>query len=294
MSKDDDQIEIEVDAAPDVVDDVKVETAVDRKVVNTDDALQALKSQLSQEKSARADAERRAQEAANYAYTAQGEARDSNLNLLTNALATIEQTNEILKANYRDAMSVGDFDRAADIQSDMSLNAARRLQLEQGKQAMESEPTPQAPQPYNPYQNDPVEALASQLSGPSARWVRSHPEYATDQRLYQKMLAAHNLAMADGIPVDSDDYFAEIESTLKIGQSASRAYDDPTDTAAKVTQRRSAPPAAPVSRSGSAPGDRPNVVRLTPQQVEMAEMMGMTKEEYAKNLRALQKEGKMN
>jgi hypothetical protein len=35
-------------------------------------------------------------------------------------------------------------------------------------------------------------------------------------------------------------------------------------------------------------------VRLTREQAEMAEMMGMTPQEYAKNMLLLQKEGKMN
>ena len=63
---------------------------------------------------------------------------------------------------------------------------------------------------------------------------------------------------------------------------------------AKVTQRRSAPPAAPVSRSGNGTGSSPNVVRLTSAEREIASMMGMTDKEYAKNKVALQKEGKLN
>jgi len=292
-SKDDDQIEIQVDdGAALKADDIKVEVAPETRPPEPDDAIETLKSQLAQEKAARAAAERRAQEAVNTAYSAQNEAHDSNLSLVANAIGTVQQSNDILKANYRDAMSVGDYDRAADIQAEMASNQAKLLQLEQGKQALENQSRPQVPQPY---QSDPVEALASQLSPRSASWVRSHPEYATDPRLYQKMLAAHNLAMADGIPVDTDDYFAEIESTLRIRRAEAKPdHSDPTQQAAQVTQRRSAPPAAPVSRSGTAPGTRPNTVRLTAQQIEMAEMMGMTPQEYAKNLLALQKEGKLH
>jgi hypothetical protein len=204
----------------------------------------------------------------------------------------VSQSNDILKADYREAMSVGDSDRAADIQAEMASNQAKLLQLHQGKEALENQPRTPQPQVYNP---DPVEALASQLSPRSASWVRAHPEYATDQRLYQKMLAAHNLAVADGIQADTDEYFREIEGTLRINRSESHSdYSDPTQQAAQVTQRRSAPPAAPVSRSGTAPGTRPNTVRLTAQQIEMAELMGMTPQQYAKNLLALQKEGKLN
>jgi len=295
-TKDEDQIEIEIDdpSAP-ASDEVKVEVipeSTKKRVVEPDDGLEALKVALQQEKAARLAAEQRAQDAAQFAYSAQNEAHDSNLSLVSNAIATVGQTNEILKANYREAMSVGDYDRASDIQVEMASNQAKLLQLEQGKQALENQSRPQAPQPY---QSDPVEALASQLSPRSANWLRAHPEFATDQRLYQKMLAAHNLAVADGHPVDSDDYFSEIEGTLRINRSESRSdHSDPTQQAAQVTQRRSAPPAAPVSRSGTAPGTRPNTVRLTAQQIEMAELMGMTPQQYAKNLLALQKEGKLN
>lgn len=295
-TKDDDQIEIEIDdASSPVSDEIKVEVipeSTKKRAVEPDDGLEALKVSLQQEKAARIAAEQRAQEAARSAYSAQNEAHDSNLSLVSNAIATVGQTNEILKANYRDAMSAGDYDRASDIQAEMASNQARLLQLEQGKQALENQSRPQVPQPY---QSDPVEALASQLSPRSANWLRAHPEFATDQRLYQKMLAAHNLAVADGHRVDTDDYFAEIEGTLRINRSESQSGNsDPTQQAAQVTQRRSAPPAAPVSRSGTAPGTRPNTVRLTAQQIEMAELMGMTPQQYAKNLLALQKEGKLH
>jgi hypothetical protein len=291
--KDDDQIEIEIDDGPPAkADDIKVEVAPEPRAAEPDNAIETLKAQLAQERAARQAAEHRAQEAASTAYSAQNEAHDSNLSLVVNAIGTVQQSNDILKANYRDAMSVGDYDRAADIQGEMASNQAKLLQLQQGREALENQSRPQAPQPY---QADPVEAIASRLSPRSANWLRAHPEYATDPRLYQKMLAAHNLATADGIPVDTDDYFAEIESTLRISRPEPRSdHSDPTQQAAQVTQRRSAPPAAPVSRSGAAPGTRPNTVRLTAQQIEMAEMMGMSPQEYAKNLLALQKEGKLH
>jgi hypothetical protein len=291
-----DQIEVEIEeASPAISDEVKTEPdteAASHRVVEPEEGLEALKVSLQQERAARIAAEKRAQEAAQSAYSAQTEAHDSNLNLVTNAISTIGQANEILKANYREAMSVNDYDRASDIQIEMASNQAKLLQLEQGKQALENQSRPQAPQPY---QLDPVEALASQLSPRSANWVRAHPEFATDQRLYQKMLAAHNLAVADGLRVDSDEYFSEIEGTLRISSLNSRSIEvGPTEQTAQIVQRRSSPPAAPVSRSGAAPDARPNTVRLTAQQIEIAELMGMTPREYAKNLLELKKEGRLH
>ena len=89
--------------------------------------------------------------------------------------------------------------------------------------------------------------------------------------------------------------FEAVESVLNMRRSDPvRQSDDPMADAAKPTQRRTPPPSAPVSRSSAGPGTRPNTVRLTSQEREMASMMGMTVEEYAKNKLALQKEGKLN
>jgi hypothetical protein len=112
--------------------------------------------------------------------------------------------------------------------------------------------------------------------------------------MYQKMVAAHNIAVADGYQPDSDDYFGQIEDTLKISKRVNTDYDDdPTSGAAKVTQRRSAPPAAPVSRGGGGTGSRPNEVRLTREEIETARDLGMTEKEYARNKMLLKKEGRM-
>jgi len=284
------------DEAP-ASDEVIVEEADEKpspegKADGVDDTLESLRQQLEDERrtleaerKARVEAERLANEERRNAFHAQSEVHDSNLHLVTNAIETVVQANAMLKANYRDAMAAGDYDAAAEIQSEMSSNAAKLLQLEQGKQALESAPRTEAPKPYV---SDPVEALASQLSPRSADWVRRNPQFATDQRLYSKMLAAHNLAVADGIAPDTDDYFASIEDTLRVGRRA--APEEP-----KVQPRKSSPPAAPVSRSGTGTGgSNPNVVRLTAAEREMASMMGMTPQEYAINKKALQKEGKLH
>jgi hypothetical protein len=297
MADKDDQIEIQLDEPEKAPADpeikvVKAEETRSREVA-PEEGMHALRQQLEKERATRIEMERRAREFAQSAMQAKNEAQDSNLHLVSNAIETVKQQNEVLKSNYSQAMSAGDYDRAAEIQQTMSNNSARLLQLEQGKQALEAMPKQQAP--ANVGVSDPVEALASQLSPRSAAWVRKNPQFATDPRQYQKMLAAHNLVTADGIAPDTDEYFESVESILRMRRSEPvQQADDPMADAAKPTQRRTPPPAAPVSRSGAAPGARPNTVRLTSQEREIAGMMGMTVEEYAKNKLALQKEGKLN
>lgn len=298
MSENEKNDQIELDLTENTPEKEEIEVVTDEKEEKSaspvEEGIQELKLKLEQERLARAEAEKRAREAAEREAMAKNEVDQTNLQLVTNAIDTVKRNNDILKHNYREAMSVGDYDKAAEIQEAMSSNAAKLLQLENGRQAMEAKPRAQ-PENYAA-QLDPVEKLASQLSPRSASWVRKNPEYATDPRLFQKMIAAHNLAVADGLQPDSDDYFAAVEGTLRINRrEAVQQAEDPMAETAKVTQRRAAvsppPPAAPVSRMSN---NRPNVVRLKPEEREMAQMMGMTEKEYALNKLALQKEGKLN
>jgi hypothetical protein len=288
----DEQVEIDLEESkkPEI-EVVKAEEAPSRREIPPEDGIRELKFQLEQEKLARAEAEKRARMAAEREYAAKNEVTDTNLSLITNAISTTQQETAYLKTGYRDAMASGDYDRAAEIQQRMSDNAARLLQLENGKDALEKQ-TRQAPV-YQQQPVDPVEALAHQLSPRSAAWIRNNPQFATDQRLFQKMIAAHNLALADGLTPDTDDYFATVEDALRI-RRPEPVYHDPMAETATVTQKRSAPPAAPVSRGGTGTGSNPNRVTLTAAEREMAQMMGMTDKDYALNKLALQKEGKLN
>ena len=292
----------EIEKDPEIIKDddievIKVDDEAEksgRRAVAAEDGIQELKSRLEREKQARLEAERNAHMAIETAVSAKNEVQDTNLHLVRNAIDTVKRNNDILKYNYSEAMSVGDYNKAAELQETMSMNSAKLMELERGRSSMENAPR-MAPPPPPPRYSDPVEELAAQLSPRSADWVRRNPQCVTDQRMFQKMIAAHNLAIADGYTPDSDDYFGLIEDTLKIGRRVAVDHDDDDamSSAAKVTQRRSAPPAAPVSRGGTGMGSRPNEVRLSKEEIETARDLGMTEKEYARNKMLLKKEGRM-
>lgn len=264
--------------------------------ITPDVGIEALKIQLEQERMARAEAEGRARAASENAARAGAEVQDSNLQLIISAIDSVNRTNYMLKRDYANAMAAGNFDQAAEIQSQMSINGAKMLQLENGKAALEQRianpPPRQAEVPQ-----DPVEAIASQLSPRSASWVRAHPECVRDKRLYMKMVGAHNIAIADGFTADTDEYFAEIERQMGYRKPQTTVQRDeseePTSMAAKPMARKPQPPAAPSSRTASNGGAGRNTVTLSAAEREMASIMGMTPEDYAKNKVALKKEGKL-
>lgn len=302
MSEEQKDIEIDFDAVEKAgkEPEIKVEEAEKAAPleISPEEGIETFKKRFEEERQARLEAERRAEAAARYAQQAQGQVDEGNLHLVNSAIETLKREGDILKANLRAAMATGDHAAAADAQEAIADAKAKLLQLENGKAALQDQAKNQRMHPQQmPPSVDPVEALASQLSPRSAAWVRAHPEYARNPRLMQKMVAAHNLVTADGIAPDSDEYFDAVEQTLGVRNAPSAsvaAAEAPMSAAAAPSQRRSSPAAAPVSRSGTGTGGgSPNVVRLSADEREMAQMMGMTAEEYARNKLALIKDGKL-
>jgi hypothetical protein len=278
------QEELVVELPEESKDEIKVEVAESEPVEagpsDADLALKHLKEQLEAANRARVEAEYRAQESDRQAQKADMNTQQANLYTISSAIDAQKREVEIQKATLAAALSNGDHQQAAEIQYAMSETSSRLQQLQLGKDALEKE-IKNPPQKQYQAPVDPVEQFASQLSPRSAAWVRAHPQCVTDPRLQQKMIAAHNIAVADGIPADSDDYFQFVEDTLKISPKRQEAQESAMSDASAPVQRRTAPPATPVSRSGTGTGRQ--TARLTKEEAEMAKMMGQTPEEYAKN-----------
>ena len=296
MSEENKETKEEEVIVADAPEEAASEATTERQEIPPEVGIEALRQQLGMEKVARAEAEKRARVAENTATKASAEVQDSNLQLIVSAIDSVNRTNTMLKRDYAAAMQSGNFDQAAEIQSHMSINGAKLLQLENGKAAL-SEKLKNPPQQQPEMPMDPVEAIASQLSPRSAAWVRTHPECVNDKRLYMKMIGAHNIAIADGYVADTDEYFFEIERQLGYRKPQTAVQvdenEEPTSMASKPMAKKSPPPAAPSSRAASNGSGGKNTVTLTRDEREMAGIMGMTPEEYAKNKVALKKEGKL-
>lgn len=257
-----------------------------------EEGIQEMKKRLEAERAARMEAERLARQAQRQVNEAQNEVKDANYNMIVNAIETVKGRSEALKAAYRESMSVGDFDKAAEIQEAMAVNAHQLQELKRGKKAIKDqlkESEAQPVQKMEPPKGDIVDQLASQVSSKSAEWLRNHRSDIRDERSVRKMFRAHEDAMDDGIEPDTDEYFEFIEGRMGLNRRVEQEPSPMSEASAPAPRRSTPPPAAPVSRGST----RPNVVRLTRDQAEAARSMGMTEAEYAKNLIALQKEGKL-
>lgn len=281
---------IEDDAEGKNEPELVIEKDKPKKEISAEEGIDELRAKLQEEQSARAAAEARAREAAQRAAAAENEVGDTHLHLVKNAIDTVKRNNEILRANMAGFQRAGDFDKAAELQEQISTNAAKLVQLENGKTEMEQRPQRQAEEA------DPVEAMARQLTPKSAAWLRAHPEFARDPAKNVAMISAHNLAVSRGLRAESEEYFEAVENLLDVKSKSSRKQveddDDPMSAAATMVKPRT-PPSAPVERSGTPTGERKGVIRLTRDQVEAAEASGLTPQEYYKNMQTLKKEGRL-
>lgn len=277
-----------VDDAP-IVEIIDTPEAVKAEKI---DGIDELKRQLEAEKEARKTERERAERATRerdaatqQVYQAKNAQDDAESRLFDGAVSQLRTNQQILKQQLKAAFAAGDMDTFADIQEAISDNSAKINSIEAGKQAIKERPR------QEPRALDPVEAFASQLSPRSAAWVRAHPEYATNDRLKQKMIAAHTMALADGIQVDTSDYFEAVEDALKIAPQRRNAQsftevpeeEGALSAASAPTQRRQSPAAAPVSRDVTPSGERTKSVRLSAAEMEIARMSDLTPQQYHAN-----------
>lgn len=294
MADEDEKIEVTVDETQEDTGEAvssateEAPNSTENNAIAPEDAINSLKAQLETERQARAEAETLARRAAQQANAAFGEVEDTNIQLVNTAIDTVKRDNDILTSNYAEAMSMGDYERAAKIQASMATNSAKLLQLENGLREMQNAPRRPPIENVPPPASVQLDQIIGAVTPRSASWLRSNKAQLSDERMIKKMFRAHEDAIDDGIEADSDAYFRYIEQRLGLGAKAEA--DNPMSSASKPVQRQAAPPSAPVNRETNA---RSNTVRLTRAEADTAKMLGMTETEYAKHKIALQKEGKL-
>lgn len=271
-------------------DDAVVERAAGA-VITPEDGIEVLRRQLEEETNRRRQAEERASKAEKTAYEAQVDKHDTDLHLIESAISELERNNIILVQGISAANAEGDYQKAAELTAELTQSQTNLNVLKDGKEKHEKikvEP------PKRVGSDDAVEDFARQLTFKSAEWVRKHPECITDPKLYKKMLAAHQSAVdIKDFKPDTPEYFAHLDETMGYAEKplpVATDVDNPLSSAASSAAVEEAPRVAPVSNGGGGSKTR---VTLTAAEKEMAELVGQTPEQYAKNKLALIKEGRL-
>lgn len=259
-----------------------------------DEAIVSLKKQIEESRqreqlaeTKRIEAERLAVEEKNKTLDFQNKAQQNQYDSIVNALGNSNAVLKSAKIAYAKALADGDYVVAADEQEKIARATANITQLEAGKDRMEQLLELAKNQPRAEAPSDPFEQLVSTRTPRTAAWMRANADHVKDPKKFLRLQAADNLARANDHAPDSDAYFDFIEKEVGI---------KPKD-ATTEKKEPSKPMDAPVTRTapnGQSQHSTKTSIKLSKAEVEMAESMGLTVQEYARSKAQLISEGQIN
>lgn len=221
------------------------------------------------------------------------ETSDSRLEAIQSGMATAEAEIEEAKKAFRMAAMEQDIEAQISAQERLAEAKANLVNLNNGKAAFEQQIKEAASQAQ--YQQQLRQQQAQQgdaldrtsLPDTAKRWLRSHPDYLTDNRKNAKIQALHWDVVDEGHQPFSDAYYESLEQHLGLRAKARQDSAVEVEEHEEEEVERRPIVSAPVSRqapSNSGTPRRAGDVRLTASQKEAAKMAGITEVEYAKQL----------
>ena len=176
---------------------------------------------------------------------------------------------ERAKALYKDAYESGDAEAVVDAQENLTAAKIKVDRVNNFKlPALQEEETPVNLQT----ESAPVAADAR-----ANEWARNNPWFNSDEEMTSLALGLHAKLQKNGVAVGSDEYYESIDSRMR---QVFPDYFEDTEEEVEVDQPRKQPNVvAPATRSTA-----PKKIRLTQTQVNIAKRLGLTPEQYAKQV----------
>jgi len=271
-----DQIELELESSEET--EVSVEPSVDAESGDQfEQAESATQSRINRLTKKMREAERRENEALNYAKQVQAEAnslkqRMSSLdNSYVNEYTTrVETQLAQTEKEMARAMELGDTQAAVEAQRKLTSLSIENDRASQAKMQQERQKEAASQQPQQ--QAQPQQQQMRRPDRKAEDWAEKNEWFGQDEAMTFAAFGIHKkLVEEEGFDPQSDDYYNELD------QRISEKFRTPANN----TSRRPAQTVAGVSRStsGRSTGKK---VRLTPSQVAIAKKLGVPLSEYAK------------
>ena len=225
------------------------------------------------------EAERREQEAVNYAKQVQGESEQikSRMASLDNSYVneyTTRVTTQLTQAEqeYARAMEMGDTQAAVEANRKMTKLSIENDRASQAKMQQERSQQQQPQQEQQPQQQQQQQQQMRRPDRKAEDWATKNDWFGQDDAMTYAAFGIHKTLVEDeGFDPQSNDYYSELDNRI------ARKFNMPSNNASKRTVQT----VAGVSRSSSGRSTG-RKVRLTPSQVAIAKKLGVPLEEYAK------------
>ena len=311
-----DEIEQEKAAKPETDDDLKIEVVDDtppedqgRKPLpkemveelekdDLEEYSDKVKKRLSQMKKVWHD-ERRAKEAAlrereealRFAQIRDQEVRQLKQRLGNGERAYIQEVTKaantdlgVAKERLKQAYESGDAEKITDAQEALTEAKLRIKQYENFRPSLQEEDS--GVQQTQQYQVPP--APQPVVDQKAEAWKEKNPWFGADEEMTALALGLHEKLVRSGVDPRSDDYYDRVNATMRkrfpdYFNEEVEEKQTQTKEAEKPARTKPANVVAPVTR-----GTAPRQVRLTPTQVAIAKKLGLSNEQYARELMKLE------
>ena len=186
--------------------------------------------------------------------------------LLEQAKKSAESEINAAKRAYKRAYDAGDSDKVLAAQDRLTTAKLKADKLEEFKipEANYTLPTDEPEQSYTP---QPV-----QVDEKTRAWQKENPWFNTDEEMTSFALGLHNRLVKEGVDPQTDDYYERINTRMR------EVFPENFEDEPEVRQR-SNNVVAPATRSTA-----PKKIRLTQTQLTLAKRLGLTPEQYAKQV----------
>lgn len=258
--------ELEADELEEYSEKVKVRLKQMKKVWH--DERREKERALREQQEALAAAQRYRQEAEQLRQTlARGEE-----DLLGSYKKTAEYEAEAAKRAYREAYEAGDADKLVEAQEQLQQATYKLQQLQSYR------PTLQAQEPEVQVAQQPIQA--PQLDAKTVAWQERNTWYGSDPEMTALALGLHSKLVQERGPqfTGSDEYWTTIDKTMR------RRFPDYFGEEVAPEKPTSREPKAPTVVAPASRSRSPKKIVLKQSQLSIAKKLGLTPEQYAREL----------
>jgi len=223
------------------------------------------------ERRAKEEAHRQSQELERVTQQLMEENKKLKGNVTKNQTALLEQAkknasieSENAKRAYKEAYESGDSDAVLEAQDNLTNAKLKSERLANFK-------LPTLQEEEKPVEQEVEQTAPAQVDTRAADWQKANSWFGPDDEMTSLALGLHNKLVKQGVSPQSDEYYETIDTRMR------QVFPDNFEDAEKP--KRKTQVVAPATRSTS-----PKKVTLTRTQVQIARKLGLTPEQYAKQV----------
>ena len=200
--------------------------------------------------------------------------------LVTSFKESVQNEMDLAKREYREAYEAGDTDRIIEAQEKLTAAKIRADRIANYRPPAE-EPLQEQETVVQSRQQEQVKADPK-----AAAWQERNGWFGQDEEMTSLALGLHEKLKRNGVPIGSDKYYDEIDKTIRRRFPEAFIAEDSEEVQVEEPQKVNKPKStvvAPATRSTS-----PKKIRLSNTQVALAKKLGLTPEQYARELTKLE------